>query len=308
MTSEQMKLYAQEFLQHLVVEKNVSEHTSRAYKADLKQFFTFWQQLPNSHLLSIKQIVERYLVSLFYKKIDNKTVARKFSCFSSFEKYLKTKSIFLHLELHRPRITKKLPIYLTIQEVTSLLDGVQNSQLPTSFPYRDRALFELLYATGVRCGEVAQITIADLDMVNKTIKIFGKGKKERIVLFGCKAAQSLELYLQHERQPIAAGVEKLFLNTKNSPLSTGDIRRIIIMFRQFLTISRPITPHKIRHSYATHLLQRGMDLRMVQELLGHQTLASTEIYTHISLEQLKIMCNTIHPLHTLNQSKKNKTE
>lgn len=308
MTAEQMNQYAQEFLQHLLIERNISIHTHRAYKTDLKQFFLFWKRLPNSHLLIIKQIIERYLVSLFYKKIDNKTVARKFSCFSSFEKFLKTKSIELNLDLHRPRITKKLPIYLTIDEISFLLDGLQDIQLPTSFPYRDRAIFELLYATGVRCSELSLITISDIDMVQKTIKVFGKGKKERIVLFGSKAAHSIDLYLKNERPQILRGDESLFLNSRNNSLSPAAIRHIIIMFRKFLSIQRPITPHKLRHSFATHLLQKGMDLRAVQELLGHQTLATTEIYTHISLEQLKVMCNTIHPLHTLNNFKKNKTE
>jgi site-specific recombinase XerD len=303
MTIEQMCMYAEEFLEHLRAERNVSAHTYRAYQTDLKQFFLFWNKMQNNTAFTVRRVIERYLVSLFYKKIDNKTIARKFSCFSSFEKFLKQKSIILNLYLKRPKITRKLPIYLTIDEIFLLLDTVNNDQLPTKFPHRDRAIFELLYATGIRCSELAQITAADILSAQKSIRIFGKGKKERIVLYGSKAAKSMELYLTYERRQILFPDESFFLTNKGKPICCSHIRDIIIMFRKFLPIQRPLTPHKIRHSFATHLLQKGMDLRMIQELLGHKTLTSTEIYTHVSVEQLKKMCSTIHPLNKLSHKK-----
>jgi site-specific recombinase XerD len=299
MDRETIEQYAKDFLQHLLIERHVSPHTHRAYKTDLKQFFLFWKKLPHQELLSVKRIIERYLVALFYKKIDNKTVARKFSCFSSFEKFLKTKSIFLHLELQRPRTTKKLPFYVSIDEIFFLLDEVKMEALPSSFPYRDRAILEFLYATGVRCSELAQIKIEAIDMSQRSIRIMGKGKKERIVLFGAKAAESLERYFAHERKVVEHSQEPLFFNQHGKALGCATIRKIIIMFRQFLGAHRPITPHKIRNSFATHLLQKGMDLRMIQELLGHESLATTEHYTHVSLEHLKHLCKTVHPLHTI---------
>jgi len=282
MTLEQMLAYAEEFLNHLRAERNVSAHTYRAYKTDLKQFLLFWKRIDNNNLFTVRRIIERYLVSLFYKKIDNKTIARKFSCFSSFEKFLKQKSITLNLHLKRPKITRKLPIYLTLDEIFLLLDTIQNDQLPTKFPYRDRAIFELLYATGIRCSELAHVTAADILHSQKSIRIFGKGKKERMVLYGSKAAKSMELYLMHERRPIIFQNEHFFLSNSGKPVDDTHIRNIIIMFRRFLPIQRPLTPHKLRHSFATHLLQKGMDLRMIQELLGHKTLASTEIYPCIN--------------------------
>lgn len=296
--------YAEEFLDYLRIKQNVSSHTYRAYKCDIKQFFTFWKKTHHKDNVTMKKIIERYLVALFYKKIDNKTIARKFSCFSSFEKFLKQKSIILRLDLKRPKITRKLPVYLTIDEIFLLLDNISTDQLQTDFPYRDKAIFELLYATGIRCSELTQIRIADLTAPTRSIRIFGKGKKERIVLYGSKAEKSMQEYLTHERKAVISDKEHFFLTKTGSPLDTTHVRKIIGMFRKLLPLQRSLTPHKIRHSFATHLLQKGMDLRMIQELLGHKTLASTEIYTHVSVEQLKKICATIHPLNKTDTNKK----
>ena len=178
-----------EFITYLKVEKNLSDHTLRAYEGDLNQFFQFWDHLSSEdkkHLVP-RQIIERYLVNLFHKKIDKSTIARKFSCFKSFEKFLQTQGIVLKLKLQRPRLDKKLPVYLSVDEVFYLLDTIADDQLPTKKPARDKAIFELLYATGIRCSELVAIKFKDIDMANKTIRIIGKGKKERMVLFGQKA-------------------------------------------------------------------------------------------------------------------------
>lgn len=290
-----------EFLQYLSVEKNLSPHTQRAYYLDLTQFIDFWNSLPthDAQKLSCRQIVERFLVSLFYKKIDKSSIARKFSCFKSFEKFLRCQGIKLDLKLTRPRLEKKLPVYLSVDEIVHLLDEIADESLPTQRPLRDKAIFELMYATGIRCSELTGIRLQDIDMVNKTINIIGKGNKERIVLFGSKAWQRLQLYLDHERPLSSCKQEKLFLNHHGGPLTSRSIQRIIAMFRPFLKIERRITPHKIRHSFATHLLNQGVDLRIIQELLGHKTVASTERYTHVSLERLSDLCNTIHPINSM---------
>ncbi len=296
-----------EFITFLKVEKNLSEHTIRAYESDLKQFFDFWAQLPeqDKQHLSTRQIIERYLVNLFHKKIDKSTIARKFSCFKSFEKFLQTQGIILKLKLKRPRLDKKLPIYLSVDEVFYLLDTIPNEKLSTKKPARDKAIFELLYATGIRCSELVAIKFKDLDMSNKTIRIKGKGKKERMVLFGQKAQEKLNQYFHNERPKIANPEEHIFLNNRDEVLTTRSIQRVFEMFRSFLKFERRITPHKIRHSFATHLLNQGVDLRTVQELLGHKTLASTEKYTHVSLEDLAKLCDTIHPMNTSLKPKRN---
>jgi len=296
------------FLRHLEVEKNVSPHTLRAYQTDLGQFTRFWEELPadTSHKLSCRQIIERYLVNLFYQQINKSSIARKFSCFNSLEKYLNQQNIKLNLKLTRPRLDKKLPVYLSIDEIFYLLDKVPNDQLPTRSPLRDKAIFELMYATGVRCSELVSIKIKDINMHEKTITILGKGNKERIVLFGEKAKQRLIDYFQQERVKIDSHEEFLFLNYCHGGLTSRSVQRIIVMFRKFLKVDRPITPHKVRHSFATHMLNQGADLRIIQELLGHSSIASTEKYTHVSLDSLSKMCEDIHPIHAILEKQKSK--
>lgn len=289
------------FLVHLEVEKNLSGHTLRAYNSDLQQFIDFWNELSDLEKkeIPLRQAIERFLVSLYYRNMDTSSIARKFSCFRSLERHLRAGGIDLSLKLQRPRLKKKLPVFLSEDEIFHLLDTVKEEDLPSKKPIRDKAIFELLYATGVRCSELINIRFKDIDFDNKTIRIFGKGKKERMVLFGDKAREKLKLYLEKERSAIHSADEQLFLNYRNEPLTPRSIQRIFEMFRKFLKVERDITPHKIRHSFATHMLNQGADLRVVQELLGHQTLSSTEIYTHVSLEDLTRMCNEIHPAKKL---------
>ena len=297
----------QEFLTHLKVERNVAENTQRAYESDLNQFITFAmrQADEDKEHLSMRQFIERYLVALFYQKIDKSSVARKFSCFRSFERFLKAQGILLNLKLQRPRLDKKLPIYLSVDEIFFLLDQVPHEKLPTKRPLRDKAIFELLYATGIRCSELVSIAIKDIDMNDKVIRIKGKGRRERFALFGKKAKERIEEYLKNERPRVFEHDERLFLNHQGKSLTSRSVQRIIHMFSTFLQFERPITPHKIRHSFATHLLSQGVDLRIVQELLGHQSLTSTEKYTHVSLEDLTRMCDTLHPINTTLKPKKN---
>jgi integrase/recombinase XerC len=296
-----------EFLAYIKVERNLASNTQRAYASDLEQFIGFWQGLSEEEcrVLSLRQVIERFLVSLFYKKIDKSSIARKFSCFTSFERFLRIHGIELSLQLTRPRLDKKLPVYLSQDEITLLLDEIKAEDLPTKRPYRDKAIFELLYATGVRCSELINITIQDIDFDNKTIRIFGKGRSERMVLFGEKAKNQLLRYIKQERPPIISQQERLFLNYRREPLTSRSVQRVVEMFRGFLKVGRNITPHKIRHSFATHMLNRGVDLRVVQELLGHKSLSSTEKYTHVSLEELSKTCDRLHPLNNFAKTKQN---
>lgn len=300
MNIEQFKEKTNEFFIYLEVERNLSDLTIRAYRSDLHQFIHFWQELDDDHTenLSIRQVIERYLINLFYKKIDKTSIARKFSCFKSFERFLHTQGIELNLKLTRPRLDKKLPIYLSVDEVFHLLDTVSHEELPSKYPLRDKTIFELLYATGIRCSELINIKLTDIDLDQKTIRIFGKGKKERMVLFGQKAKDRIMSYLTNERIHPQHADEALFLNYRGERLTSRSIQRIFEMFRSFLALDRHITPHKIRHSFATHMLNQGADLRIVQELLGHQTLSSTEKYTHVSLEDLSRLCDQIHPMRS----------
>ena len=301
MKKEEFEQHREAFLLYLKAERNFSEHTLRAYYLDLKQFISFWSDMTEYDVkhLGLRQIIERYLVALFYKKISKSSIARKFSCFTSFERFLEGRGIELNLNLKRPRIDKKLPIYFSVDELFHLLDSIKNEALPTRYPLRDKTIFELLYATGVRCSELVNICIKDIDMTAKTIRILGKGKKERIVLFGFKARDKIMEYYAKERPEIQNQQEPLFLNYRYEKLTSRSVQRIIKMFRAFLPVERQLTPHKLRHSFAAHLLNQGADLRAVQELLGHKTLATTEKYTHVSLEALSKLCEGVHPINTM---------
>lgn len=302
----QFQTKKEQFLVYLEVERNMSSHTLRAYASDLQQFLQFWEKITHTERipLSFRLVLERYFISLYNKKRDKSSIARKISCFKSFEKYVKADGIVLDLKLTRPRLDKKLPVYLSVDEIFHLLDTIKNEELETKSPLRDKAIFELLYATGIRCSELVGITLDAIDIDKKIIRVFGKGRKERLVLFGEKAKERLLAYLTQERVAPTRGKEHLFISFRNTPLTTRSVQRIIQMFRSFLKVKRAITPHKIRHSFATHLLNCGVDLRMVQELLGHTTIASTEKYTHITSAQLAQMCDTLHPIHTMATKKK----
>lgn len=296
----------EEFIVHLEVERNLSPHTLHAYNNDLNLFIAFWARLDQESKdnLSVRQIIERYLVTLFYQKMDKSSIARKFSCFTSFEKYVRKQGIRLNLKLVRPKVEKKLPVYFSVDEIFYLLDTIQDSEIPSKKPIREKALFELLYATGIRCSELVNINYNDIDFEHKTIRIAGKGKKERIVLFGEKAQKKIQDYLKHERPRIHNPSDPLFVNQRNTRICVRTVQRIFGIFREFLSVKRHLTPHKIRHSFATHLLNCGTDLRIIQELLGHSSLATTEKYTHVSLDRLATICDTAHPLNSIMKRKK----
>ncbi len=302
MDLEQFKNHIKDFIAFLSIEKNVAPNTLRAYNGDLKLLTAFWEQLIK-HEPKTKhechRVIRRYIVSLYYQKITKTSLARKFSCLRSLQRFLLNRGISLHLDIKSPRLDKKLPTTLTVDEIFYLLDNLGPEHLPSKLPYRDKAIFELLYATGVRCSELVGIKLTDINFDEKVIKIFGKGRKERIVLFGDKAKQSIISYLEKERSGMLKNTKELhlFLNRTGGPLTVRSVQRIFEMYRRFLKVQRKLTPHKIRHSFATHLLNEGTDLRIIQELLGHKTIATTEIYTHISSQHLARMCDEKHPLN-----------
>lgn len=299
MTIKEFDRQSSIFLTHIEAEKNLSPHTLRAYRADLRNFITFWQEqisLEEKKILSLKQIIERYLVSLYYKKISSQTIARKYSCFSSFGRFLKRNKIDIEITLPRPKIHRKLPVYLSVDDIFYLLDEVPDHKLPSKLPVRDKAIFEMLYATGVRCFELVNMRFKDIDMHEKVVRIRGKGNKDRIALFGEKAKSKIKEYLLKERIPMLSTDEYLFVNERNKQLHTRTVQKIFELFRSVMKQDKPLTPHIVRHSFATHLLNQGTDLRVVQELLGHRSISSTEKYTHVSLEELTRQCNELHPI------------
>lgn len=307
MDRSQFQQQVTQWFVHLKVERNVSEHTLRAYRSDIDQFLAFWDEASSvDMLLDMSIVLERYVLHLFYRKTSRATLARKISCLRSLRRFLRAAGIALTLRVRPPRVERKLPAVLSVDEIFFLLDNLASEALPSRFPLRDLAILELLYATGVRCSELVGITLGDISATDRTIRVLGKGKRERLVLFGSRAEQRIMQYLQSERRLLAAKHDcpYLFLNVGGGQLSTRSVQRIIEMFRAYLSAGRALTPHKVRHSFATHLLHEGVDLRVIKELLGHKTIATTEIYTQVTSEHLARVCDEKHPLNFLDVRKK----
>ncbi len=267
-----------DFLNYLIVERRRSLHTQRAYKIDLEQFRIFWDRVDSTGL-KLKQALDRYIRALYKQQLDKKSIARKLSCFSSFGKFLKTRHSDIDLLLERPQILQEAPICISIEEIARLLDTI-DEELPSKYPYRDKAIIELLYATGIRSSEIVAIKMNALDIQAKTIRIIAK-KKERLVFFNTSAQERLLRYINYERPEIQSLDEFLFLNYRHKAMTSRSIQRICVMFRSFLSGSNHLTPHTLRHSFASHLINQGTDVDIVQELLGFSTPASTEKYTDL---------------------------
>ena len=196
------QLKINDFLTFLDVEKNASIHTVRAYESDLTQLLHFWEHLVQKEPAIksyLDKVIQRYTVSLFYRKISKTSLARKFSSLRAFINFLKRDGVSVEINFKSPRLDKKLPTTLTVDEIFYLLDAIKLDDLPTKYPYRDKAIFEIIYATGVRCSELINIKLEDINFHDQLIKILGKGKKERMVLFGSKAQKRIEEYLCEER-------------------------------------------------------------------------------------------------------------
>ncbi len=295
--------HRKKFIENLSTERNLSAHTLRAYNSDLEQIELFWARANSKEKeknIGFDEIIQRYIVALFYKKLSKPSLARKLSTVRSFKKYLETVNIEVAFDVKSPRIDKKLPAVLSEQEIGLVLDSITDEQLNSSHPLRDRAVMEILYATGVRSSELSEMRVENVNFQEKTIKIKGKGKKERIVLFNDSAKKKLLRYMTQERNALLADIPDhgiLFINHTGTQLTPRSVQRVCERFRACLPVDRPLTPHKLRHSFATHLLNHGANLRVVQELLGHNSLTTTEIYTHVSPQQLKALAVSKHPLN-----------
>jgi integrase/recombinase XerC len=302
LTLSQFKNKVTDFISFLELSRNLSSHTVRAYHSDLEQLISLWEKSNKTEpkpIKSINTIVRKFGTDLFYhQKLSNSSLSRKLSTLRTFRNFISRDGITFDLDFKAPRIKRRLPSILSIDEINYLLEEVKDKDLPTPFPTRDKAIFELLYATGMRCSELTSIQIDDIDFGQMTIRIWGKGGRERIVLFGKKACEKLESYINKERVKIAAyDAQHLFVNYAGGRITTRSIQRILGMFKQFLKIKRTLTPHTLRHSFATHLLSKGADLRTVQELLGHRSLAATEIYTHVTPADMASFFKKSHPMN-----------
>jgi integrase/recombinase XerC len=298
-----------QFLEHLRYERNVSEHTLRNYQSDVEQFRDFLApadpQSGKRNEPDIKQVdhltIREWLATLHSAQKKKSSVARKLSTLRTFFQFLVREGV---VELNpaklvsTPRLEKKLPKHLSVEDAVRF---VETPDLETDLGKRDRAMLELLYATGVRVSELTRLDVPDIDFRNKLIRVTGKRRKERIVPFGDQAYDALQNYLATRLKflsdaPVSLREpEALFLNYQGTRITTRSVGRMVEKYIKICAGLHDLSPHALRHSFATHLLDSGADLRDIQELLGHARLSTTQIYTHVSMEKLIDVYDKAHP-------------
>ena len=293
-----MEHYLDEFLENIEFQRGYSENTIINYENDIEEFIRF---LEKEGIEKIKDVdygtVRFYLMELYNKKISRNSVSRKLSSLRSFFKFIHTKG---KIEMNpfnlvsSPKKEKRLPKFLYNEDIEKIFD-VPDTTKPLG--QRDNLILELLYDTGIRVGELVNIKLNDINFSNRTIRILGKGNKERIVLFGVYLEDILNLYLNDGRKELLKEntSESLILNGRGSNITTRGVRLIVENIIKKACIKTHATPHTLRHTFATHLLENGADLLTVKELLGHSTLSSTQVYTHITNERLRNVYLHSHP-------------
>ncbi len=293
-----------EFGAHLENERNLSLHTKRNYLVDLNQFRGFLEEhdiLPGGRLDQIDHMVIRsFLSSLYRKKAKRTTVSRKVAALRSFFNFLVRRGRIKQSPaemVQSPRTDKYLPVSLSVDEVFSLLK-VAFEDDPAG--RRDRAILELIYSSGVRVGELTGLNLGDVDLDQKVMKVRGKGKKERIVPVGRPALSALSAYLVKRKELIRARAENyleapIFVNRRGTRLTERSVARIVEKYIRMSGVNKRVGPHTLRHSFATHLLDAGADLRVIQELLGHESLSTTQKYTAVSVSRLMEVYDKSHP-------------
>ncbi|MDD5476091.1 MAG: tyrosine recombinase XerC [Syntrophales bacterium] len=284
------------FQRYVGAEKNFSVHTMRSYLADIRQFQDFARERGVMEIGGIdREIIRAYITDLYMKKLKKVTISRKPSSLRSFFRYLvrEGEAGFNPAKMvHTPKPEKHLPSFLSVDEAFSLLDQPFKGDRAG---LRDRAILETLYSTGVRAGELSGLDVGDVDMASSLVKVRGKGKKERIVPLGEPAKQALRLYLDHRFESGWKRGEPLFANASNGRLTTRSVARIVDKYMKSSGAGKRISPHSLRHSFATHLMDAGADLRSIQELLGHESLSTTQKYTSMSVAKLMEVYDKSHP-------------
>ena len=294
-----------EFLNYLQQERNMSEHTVRNYGVDLTQLQVFLETTDRGAAFPEAvphNAIREFLADQCDQGVSKATIARKTAAIRSFFKFLvKRQEISANPAetLRTPKLDKKLPVFLTIEQVERLIAAPDTSTLAGK---RDRAILELLYSAGLRTFELVGLNHEDFDFARQTLRTRGKGRKERINPIGRYAIEALQDYLEEKyRQTDYASFDQqaVFVNFRGARLTTRSIRRMLSVYIVAAGLSPDVTPHTLRHSFATHLLQRGADLRIVQELLGHENISTTQIYTHITNAEMREIYDDAHPRATV---------
>jgi integrase/recombinase XerC len=290
-----MRKHLFDFLAHLKNERNVSPHTLRSYLSDLEQFLNF---LGNSDLSTVDhQTLRRFIAYFMQRKVKRTSLARKLSAIRTFFRYLNQEGILTSNParlVSTPRREKRLPVVLTADDAKRLVESPHSSR-PNDIGsvLRDRAVLETLYSTGIRASELIGMDRDDIDRHGSLVRIRGKGRKERIVPIGGKALEAIDAYLRcPSRSDETAAI---FIGPSGKRLTARTVQRILENHRKQLGLQQKASPHTLRHSFATHMLESGADLRAIQELLGHASLSTTQRYTHVNLQSLMEVYDKAHP-------------
>ena len=281
--------YSDKFFTYLEIEKNYSSHTLLNYRIDLEEFHKFLGQTPVENVEYPD--LRRFLAQLKGRNLKPRSVSRKLSSLRSFFKFLQREKVIKSNPaklLVTPKLDKPLPHFMSEEETVQLIESPPIGKINSP---RDRAIFEILYSTGIRVSELVGLNAEDVDFIGNIIKVMGKGKKERMVPVGDKALNALKEYMDAGK----ADNKFVFANKNGTRLSDRSVRNIINKYILEQAMAQHVTPHMFRHSFATHLLNHGADLRSVQELLGHVNLSTTQIYTHLTTEKLKKVYDQSHP-------------
>lgn len=293
-----MEKHINKFIEYLEYEKGYSKKTIINYEKDLELFNNYLKQEKITKIESINHnTIRKYLTNLHDKNYKSKTIARKISTLRSFFKYnLKNKTIKTNpmTLISNPKQEKTLPKYLKYEDLERMINSIDTS---SKEGIQNKLIIELLYSTGIRVSELVNIKLKDIKIKENQITILGKGNKERIVLFGKTAKTVLEQYIKEYKEYYQGNIinEYLLINKKGKPLTTNKIELIVKKITRECSLKHNISPHTLRHTFATHMLENGADLKTVQELLGHENLKTTAIYTHVTNERLKHVFINSHP-------------
>jgi len=283
-----------QFEKYIGTERNYSAHTLRAYKRDLTEFRDFLESYNNTQdPNNIKDSDIRRFIGLLNSKNSKSTIERKLASLRSFFEFLQRDNIIKANPaklIPSPKKEKKLPVFLSVDEMFILI----YQEYKGVMGLRDKAILELMYSSGIRVGELVNLKLDNLNIENSELRLLGKGSKERIVPVGKKAITSLLAYLE-KREALKPKTDKIFVNNRGTPISERSIGRIVKKLAQTASLSKNISPHALRHSFATHLLGSGADLRAIQDMLGHSSLSVTQKYTHTSIARIMNVYDKTHP-------------
>ena len=298
-----MEKYLEKFLKYITLQRNYSEHTQEAYARDLSQYFKYLKAVLKKDVIEIEDFsmdnIRDYLYVLSNTGLTRKSIARKLASVRSFGKFLVMEGIIGKnpaVEIKTPKIEKKEPVFLSGKEIEMLLDTPIAEDM---ISYRNRAILELFYSSGVRLSELSGLDTDSIDFHNGVIRVTGKGNKERILPIGRKAAEAVKNYLPLRRNTLmkkgCGGEKALFINNRGGRLKKRWIQISVSKHLKMISDKEHLSPHVLRHTFATHMLDRGAELRAVQELLGHVSLNSTQIYTHVTMDRLTKAYRQAHP-------------